>query len=114
MLAQVRTDRSRMENDAHHEGARWYERGMQFHRQERYEDAIDGSWIEGAALYTGGPGSTKTIEDDADVAAALGSYDRFGDWLDYFREVLRRESWHAVVGRGSSGWGRSRCSRRNR
>lgn len=62
-----------------------------------YEDAIDGAWIEGAALYPGGTGRARAIEDEAQVAAALGAYDRFGDWLDHFCTALRREPWRAVV-----------------
>lgn len=64
-----------------------------------HEHAIDGSWIEGADLYAGALGRARAIEHDADVADALGSYERFGDWLDHFRTALESGPWRAVVAR---------------
>ena len=62
-----------------------------------HADAIDAAWVEGASLYSGAPGRVAPLETDADVLSALGSYDRFGDWLDYFRAALARDPWRAVV-----------------
>lgn len=62
-----------------------------------HEDAIDEAWIEGASLYAGAPGRVRAIEGQAELARALGDYERYGDWLDYFRTALQRESWRAVV-----------------
>lgn len=62
------------------------------------EDAIDAAWsLEGAALYAGEAGRVGPIESDADVGRALGSYARFGDWLDCFRAALLREPWRDVL-----------------
>ena len=62
-----------------------------------YEEAIDEAWIEGAALYAGTLGRATPIESDADVAGALGDYERFGDWLDYFGTALSRGPWRTVL-----------------
>lgn len=62
-----------------------------------YEHAIDQAWIEGAALYAGELGRARVLVEQADLAAALGDYTRFGDWLDYFRVALRGASWNSVV-----------------
>ncbi len=64
-----------------------------------YEPSIDESWIEGASLYPPVPARVRALEGEADVRAALGRYDRFGDWLDHFRAALQAESWNAVVAR---------------
>jgi hypothetical protein len=63
-----------------------------------FEREIDDAWIDGAALYTGELGRAVQLQG-ADVAAALGSYARFGDWLDYYRAALEHEPWQAVVAR---------------
>ncbi len=63
------------------------------------EDAIDDAWIQGAAGYAGELGRVQPIESEADLAAALGSYERYGDLLDRFRAELARSSWSAVLGR---------------
>jgi len=62
-----------------------------------HEDAIDDAWIEGASLYVGKLGREGALDDRAERARALGRYERFGDWLDHFRSVLRREPWRTVV-----------------
>lgn len=64
-----------------------------------YKADIDDSWIADASLYTGELGRVRAIEEDADVRAALGRYDRFGDLLDFFRAAVESESWRAVVAR---------------
>lgn len=64
-----------------------------------HEAAIDEAWIQGAALYAGEPGRARPFVDDTDAAAALGCYDRFGDWRDHFQTALRHASWRAVVAR---------------
>lgn len=59
-----------------------------------HEDAIEDSWREGAAGYAGELPRVAPIESAED---ALGSYDRFGDWLDFFRGALARAPWRSVV-----------------
>lgn len=60
-------------------------------------ETIDESWIDGAELYAGEPGRGGPLRTEAQLAEALGTYERFGDWLDTFREALARESWRPVV-----------------
>ncbi len=62
-----------------------------------FEAEIDDAWIDGVALYAGELGRAGRI--DANVDAALGRYDRYGDWLDLFRSELRAPSWGDVVAR---------------
>ena len=59
-----------------------------------YEDAIEDSWRQGADGYAGELPRVGPIEGTED---ALGSYDRFGDWLDFFRAALARAPWRSVV-----------------
>jgi len=62
-------------------------------------DAIEPSWVSDASLYAGTAGRAGPIVSDADIAAAFGDYERFGDWLALFRSELEREPWRAVVRR---------------
>lgn len=64
-----------------------------------YEDSIDESWIVDAANYAGELGREKSLTDETSLVSALGHYERFGDWLDYFRAALEREPWPTVVSR---------------
>lgn len=59
-----------------------------------HEDAIDDAWRRGAAGYAGELPRVAPLEGEAD---ALGSYARFGDWLDFFRAALARAPWRSVV-----------------
>jgi hypothetical protein len=59
-----------------------------------YEEAIRDSWRKGASGYAEELPRVAAIEDAND---SLGAYDQFGDWLDYFRGTLRRESWRSVI-----------------
>ncbi len=59
-----------------------------------YEDSIEDSWRGGAEGYAGPLPRVAPIER---VEDALGSYDRFGDWLDFFRAALARAPWPSVV-----------------
>lgn len=58
------------------------------------EDAIEDSWRDGADGYAGELPRVAPIDE---VENALGSYERFGDWLDYFRGALARSPWRSVV-----------------
>lgn len=58
------------------------------------DDAIEVSWLRGAAGYAGELPRVAPIERAAD---ALGSYERFGDWLDFFRAALARAPWRSTV-----------------
>lgn len=60
------------------------------------EGAIEDSWREGARGYAGELPRVAPIESK--TKEALGSYERFGDWLDYFRAALARAPWRSVVG----------------
>jgi len=64
--------------------------------------AIDRAWVEGVDLYAGPLGRARAIESEAEAAAALGDYARFGDWLDHFRGLLERGPWRAIVARWAS------------
>lgn len=59
-----------------------------------YEDAIEDAWRRGADGYAGELPRVGPIESAED---ALGSYERFGDWLDCFRAALARAPWRSVV-----------------
>lgn len=59
-----------------------------------YEERIDDAWRAGSAGYVGELPRVAAIERAED---ALGSYERFGDWLDHFRTALARAPWRAVV-----------------
>ena len=80
-------------------GANHYPMAAEVLEARGYENEIDDAWIEGAQLYAGDLGTVRSIRGDDDVDGALGSYDRFGDWLLFFRTALERDSWRAVVGR---------------
>lgn len=59
-----------------------------------YESAIEDSWRRGAAGYAGELPRAAAIQDPAE---ALGAYDRYGDWLDYFRGALEHQPWRSVI-----------------
>jgi hypothetical protein len=66
-----------------------------------HEDAIEDSWLRGAAGYAGELPRVAPIEGEIESEEdALGSYERFGDWLDHFRAALARAPWRSVV----AGW----------
>lgn len=61
-----------------------------------YEDRVPDAWTpDGARLYAGELPRAAAIEVPED---ALGTYGRYGDWLDFFRAALARDPWRAVVG----------------
>ena len=62
-----------------------------------FEESIAEHWIEDAPRYGGELGRVHGIEDRTQANEALGSYDRFGDWLDFFRNALRDGPWRPVV-----------------
>lgn len=71
------------------------------------EDAIDVAWRTDAARYYAGepsrreplqaPPAAANSELPPGTRAALGSYERFGDWLDLFHAALERDDWRAVL-----------------
>ena len=60
-----------------------------------HEDAIEDAWRRGAEGYAGELPRVAPIED---AREPLGAYERFGDWLDFFRRELARAPWRSVVG----------------
>jgi hypothetical protein len=59
-------------------------------------DSIEDAWRTGAAGYAGeAPRSGRSF----DFEATRGSYELYGDALDFFRAELEREPWSAVVAR---------------
>lgn len=59
-----------------------------------YEEQIDTAWIAGARNYAGSLSREAPIGRAAD---ALGRYERYGDWLDLFRDELTHDSWPAAL-----------------
>jgi hypothetical protein len=62
-------------------------------------DAIEAAWVAGASAYAGPAPQMAVLAHPESRAAALGDYERYGDWLDFFRAELAREPWRAVVAR---------------
>jgi hypothetical protein len=65
-----------------------------------HEHTIPGAWQRGAAAYAGHVPRRLPIPTNAttaEVTAALGDHDRFGDWLDHFDALLAIEPWRDVV-----------------
>jgi len=61
-----------------------------------YGEEIEDDWRLGAQGYAGELTRVATIQEEA-AHDALGSYERFGDWLDLFRAALARAPWRSVV-----------------
>lgn len=79
-------------------GANHYPMAAEVLETYGFESAIEAAWVtSGESLYGGELGRSGAIRNEADVAGALGRYDRFGDWLDLFRDALRRSPWSAVT-----------------
>lgn len=78
-------------------GANHYPMAAEVLAAHGLEGEIDDAWIDGAELYMGALGRSAAIGDAAEASTALGAYDRFGDWLDFFRALLLRTPWETVV-----------------
>lgn len=58
------------------------------------EESIEDAWIRGATNYAGLAPRRAPIDGDC---GALGSYERYGDWLDFYRAALAEAPWQKVL-----------------